>query len=222
MFKDEDLIEVYSELDAVVYMAGAKEGDIAYQLDPKEKGVPSYVSIPFKVVRNNSRKSQCIKNGMIRFNPEVEDEIYRALGINPERSKNFLNKNEITRMVIDTKDSDYKKVLEMDDINIIESILAEIVSLKNTLNYDISEKFEAYVKARLEELQEGKVKTELVYEPSKNEELLMSLNEEEEEEDCLEEEEEVEVKEEKQPESAKKTTTKPKNAPKTRNSRTRK
>ena len=63
-------------------------------------------------------------------------------------------------MILNSNDEVIREIVSIKDKDIVKRFLSELIGLQSTNKYDISQKLENYIRARLEELEEGKLETE--------------------------------------------------------------
>lgn len=167
---DNDTVEVYNDYDHIIYMPSANTNDSGYEFEPKtEDGEPYYVSVLWKDIKRINPKTQVFKTGKLRFEPEMEDEIYKLLKISPEKDKVYYTRNQIEDMIINSNDDVINEVVSINDLKTIEKFLSLYIALDSTNKYDLSRKLEMYIRARKEEIEKGVKRTELNPTPTVNE-----------------------------------------------------
>lgn len=165
---DNDSINVYSDYDYTIYMPSSNKLDGGYKLEGKSDGEPYYVEVLWKDVVKANQKSTMFKHQKIRFAEEIEEQAYKQLRIDINRDKNSYSRDDIERIIKNPTDTDLKNILLIDDKNTINSFLSQLVYLKNSNRYNISDKLELYIRARKEEIDSGLRKTELEVDETKN------------------------------------------------------
>jgi len=168
MFKDNDLIEVYTEFDNDIYLPTVERNGMGYivekPVDDEEGVIPCYVT--WADIKYINKISSVFKTGKVRFGKDVEEQILKELRIDSRRFKNFYTREKIEEMILNPTDEIIKEILDIKDINIINQFAAILTMLENTNEYDISSKVAIYIRARQEELQEGVKETQLTVTPT--------------------------------------------------------
>lgn len=165
---DNDFVNVYSDYDYTIYMPSSNKSDGGYKLEGKTDGEPYYVEVLWKDVVKANQKSTMFKYQKIRFAEDIEEQAYKQLRIDINRDKNSYSRDDIERIIKSPTDTDLKNILLIDDKSVINEFLSQLVYLKNSNQYNISDKLELYIRARKEELDEGIRKSELEVDETKN------------------------------------------------------
>ena len=104
----------------------------------------------------------------LRFEPEMEEEVFKALNINLAREKGSFTREDIEYMILNPNDEVINTILSITDKAVIDKFLSQLIYLKNTNKYFIADKVENYIRARKEELEQGLRKSELEGQPTEN------------------------------------------------------
>ncbi|WP_252241667.1 hypothetical protein [Clostridium sp. ZBS18] len=158
---DNDYVKVYSDYDYKIYMPSSNSLDGGYILEGKINSEPYYVEVLWKDVVKVNQMSNAFKHRQVRFEENVEELALKQLRIDINRDKNSYTRDDIERIVKNPTDTDIKNITLIDDLEVIETFISQLVYLKNTNKFFVSDKLELYLRARKEELQEGIRKTEL-------------------------------------------------------------
>lgn len=166
MFKDNDILEVYTKKDNNIYLPTVTKNGTGYVVEASKggEGIPCYVS--WADIKYINRISSVFKTGSLRFAEEFEEEAFKELRININKAQYF-TREKIEDMILNTTDDILKEILEIKDIMIIDEFVAILTMLENTNEYDISNKAATYIRARQEELVKGVKATELTVTPTK-------------------------------------------------------
>jgi len=168
MFKDADLINVYSDYDYTIYVPNVNKLEGDYVLKPKIDGEPYYIPVLWRDIVNANRISNRIKAREIRFEGDIEAEAYKQLRIDLVREKDTYTREQIETMILNPSDEVLEKIVTIRDVKTIETILSQLIALKNTNQFFIAEKLEMYIRARKEELSKGLRISELEITPTEN------------------------------------------------------
>lgn len=171
MLKDNDYLNIYNDYDYKLYCStGNGRGAEDFVLEPKfSDDEPNYYSVQFSTVRY---LKEAVRTRRIRIEKQYEEEVYKSLRIDFAREKNLYGREQMHEMIINSNDEIIKEILSITDFNIVDMFLSEYISLESTNQYDLSSKLVMYIRARLEELKEGKKKTELDPTPSLNQRVI--------------------------------------------------
>ena len=159
--KDNDYVKVYSDYDYKIYMPSSNSLDGGYILEGKINSEPYYVEVLWKDIVKVNQMSNAFKHRQVRFEENVEELALKQLRIDVNRDKNSYTRDDIERIVKNPTDTDIKNITLIDDLEVLETFISQLVYLKNTNKFFVSDKLELYLRARKEELQEGIRKTEL-------------------------------------------------------------
>ena len=100
MFKDADLINVYSDYDYTIYVPNVNKLEGDYVLKPKIDGEPYYIPVLWRDIVNANRISNRIKAREIRFEGDIEAEAYKQLRIDLVREKDTYTREQIETMIL--------------------------------------------------------------------------------------------------------------------------
>lgn len=192
MLRNDDMINVYNDYDNKIFAPSVDPRGNDLVFPPKaEDGEPYYMYLPFIEIKNLHRLDRNIfTKRKLRFEPEMEEEVFRSLNINLAREIESFTREEIEDMILNPSDNVIKTILSITDKAVIDKFLAQLIYLKNTNKYFIASKVEDYIRARKEELEQGLRKSELEGQPTEN----IPVVEEEVEVGVIEEEVVVEEK----------------------------
>lgn len=161
MFKDNDMIPVYSEYEHTTFMPTQTRNGMDYIVEGSY--VPTMVT--WADVKYINRISTVFKTGRLRFGEEFEQEVLKQLRIDSE--SNFYPKWKIEEMLLNPTDEVFEEIIKLRDLNIVNDFLSLLIYFQNSNEYNLSEKLGLYIRARKEELEKGVSKSELTYTPNK-------------------------------------------------------
>ena len=170
MLRNDDMINVYNDYDNKIFAPSVDPRGNDLIFTPKtEDGEPYYVYLPFVEIRNMHRLDKNIfTKRKLRFEPEMEEEVFKALNINLAREKGSFTREDIEYMILNPNDEVINTILSITDKAVIDKFLSQLIYLKNTNKYFIADKVENYIRARKEELEQGLRKSELEGQPTEN------------------------------------------------------
>lgn len=170
MLKNDDMINVYNDYDNKIFAPSVDPRGNDLIFPPKtEDGEPYYVYLPFAEIRNMHRLDKNIfTKRKLRFEPEMEEEIFRMLNINLARETESFTREDIEYMILNPNDDVISTILSITNKSVIDMFLSQLIYLKNTNKYFIADKVENYIRARKEELEQGLRKSELEGQPTEN------------------------------------------------------
>ena len=157
MLKNDDMINVYNDYDNKIFAPSVDPRGNDLIFPPKtEDGEPYYVYLPFAEIRNMHRLDKNIfTKRKLRFEPEMEEEIFRMLNINLARETESFTREDIEYMILNPNDDVISTILSITNKSVIDMFLSQLIYLKNTNKYFIADKVENYIRARKEELEQG-------------------------------------------------------------------
>jgi len=159
MIDKNTVFNVYNEYDGNIYAPSAYN-DLGYKFErSNEIGEPSITPVVFSDVQLINNKSAIFRNGTLRFDADLEDEIYKELRIMPD--KNYLTKDEIEDIILNTDTDKLEKLIAITSMNTIEKVRSILIKLDNTNEYDIPKRVFDVVNARIYELAKGSVRSEI-------------------------------------------------------------
>lgn len=164
MLNNDKLIEVYNDYDSKLYAPSFDSRNADLVFPPKdENNQPYTVALPLQEIRNLYRLSPNIfKRKHLRIlDEEEEKEVFKILNINMTREKECYSREEIEYLLTNATQHTIDVILSIQNLDVINTFLAQFVYLKNTNKYFLPQKVEDYIRARKEELEQGLRNTEL-------------------------------------------------------------
>lgn len=156
-FNDNEQIIVYSDSLNNLYIT-TQFNPNGYELTAvSDYNNPPFISLNYSEIRVLNNSSNAVRVGKVRFDKEVEADIYESLGITDW--KEILTLQEIEDIVKSpTHSADvYEKLRDIKDRDYFERIRSIAVALKNTDSYDISARLLNFIEQRFEEFSKGVV-----------------------------------------------------------------
>lgn len=121
---------------------------------------PSINPLSFSEVESLNSNSNAFSIGMLRFSPDVEEEIYDVLRI--VEWKKILSNEDIEEIILHPSVSGLTKLVEIKNTSLFERVRGIYFYLKNTDQYDISTRVEKIINARYKELVNKQVKSNIL------------------------------------------------------------
>lgn len=166
-FNDSEQITVFNDSFHMVIIP-TQHNPNGYVLEPvtNELAKPS-ITLNYSEVRYINNSSNAFKIGVLRFEEEQQEDVYRNLGI--VDWEEVLTSQEIRELAIKKTHTpdDYKKILLIKDQAYFERIRSEVVALRNQGTYDLSSRFLDMIEKRLGEFQQGRFSTSFKIQESK-------------------------------------------------------
>lgn len=159
-FKNEDYIDVYMDGNFPLYFNGALKGEGEYRLEPKSNDGEIYLQPISYATLMQLNRTKFIKKQIVRISEDIEEEVLKFLRIDYDKEKYSYSTEQIDNMILNSNDEVIREIVSIKDKDIVKRFLSELIGLQSTNKYDISQKLENYIRARLEELEEGKLETE--------------------------------------------------------------
>lgn len=159
MIDKNTIIEVYNEYDGNIYGISAFN-DYGYKFErANDFGEPSITPVPFSDVQLINNKSSVFRDGTLRFDIELEEEIYKELRITP--NNNYFTKSEIEDMILNTTQEKLDQIVAITSSNTLEKFRTILIKLDNSNEYDIPKRVFDVINARAYELAKGKIKSDI-------------------------------------------------------------
>lgn len=153
-------IDVWNCNDNVVITPSSdKERDHVFEKGTIES--PSIVPMTVEELKYVNSHTTAFKDGVLRFDPEVEDEVYEYLGIKKE---NVLTNEWIEDAIINPTPEKLQRIVDITSPSQFERVRG-IYYVKTNADEDISLKVSKIIKARYEEIAKGKYHSEIVVTP---------------------------------------------------------
>lgn len=112
---------------------------------------PTFEYITFDEIAYINSNTNGIKTGLIRFEPEIENEIYKELGI--DKSK-IIKNEEFEYILLNTTKEGIKKIIDITDESVFKRANRIFARLKNT-GADISMNTARIMEQRMNEFSKG-------------------------------------------------------------------
>lgn len=125
-----------------------------YTFEPASDEQPTLIPISFSELRVVNGKSQIFKEGYLRFDKEVEAEVYEALHIRDW--ENILSDDEIKEIIINPTKNKLETLIKITSISLFDRIRSTLTLLDNSGLYDISNRVIELITLRYREIYENK------------------------------------------------------------------
>lgn len=131
-----------------------------YVFEPSiEENQPTLIPISFSEIRVTNSQSQIFREGYLRFDKEIEADVYEALHIRDW--ENILSDDEIKDIIINPNKEKLEKLVKITSISLFDRIKSAMTLLVNTGVYDISQRVIDLVNNRYREIYHGIRKSEI-------------------------------------------------------------
>lgn len=112
---------------------------------------PTFEYVTFEEIVYINSNTNGIKSGLIRFEKDKEDEIYKELGINPDT---IIRNEDIENILLNPSEEGLDKLISIKDASIIKRIRCMFTRLKNT-NANMSMQTINIIEQRIREVKNG-------------------------------------------------------------------
>lgn len=132
-------------------------------LPPAIDGVPSVDYLSFAEINYINGISDCFRTGLVRFDDNDKEEIYKALNIG--NWEDILTNNEIREILLNPTIEGLQKIIDITNVSIFDRIKTIFVSLKENTDNDISNRVIKIMETREQEFKRGIYKSQIVLKP---------------------------------------------------------
>lgn len=126
-------------------------------------GVPSVDYLSFAEINYINGISDCFRTGLVRFDDNDKEEIYRTLNI--ANWENILTNNEIKEILLNPTIEGLQKIIDITNVSIFDRVKTIFVSLKENTDNDISNRVIKIMETREQEFKRGIYKSQIVLKP---------------------------------------------------------
>ena len=132
-------------------------------LPPAIDGVPSVDYLSFAEINYVNGISDCFRTGLVRFDDNDKEEVYRTLNI--ANWENSLTNNEIKEILLNPTIEGLQKIIDITNVSIFDRVKTIFVSLKENTDNDISNRVIKIMETREQEFKRGIYKSQIVLKP---------------------------------------------------------
>ena len=118
---------------------------------------PTFDYLSFEEIEYVNSNTNGIKTGLIRFESEKENEIYKELGIDVST---IIKNEDIENILLNPTKESIKKIISITDFSIFQRAYRIFIRLKNT-NKDISVQTARFMEQRMNEFNRGITNTDI-------------------------------------------------------------
>ena len=120
---------------------------------------PVIVPITFAEIRVVNGQSQVFREGRLRFEPTIEQDVYETLRIRDW--ENILSNDEIKDIILNPTKEKLEKIVKITSMSLMDRVRGILAGIKNDNSYDIVERVVDVINARYKELYAGRRKSEI-------------------------------------------------------------
>lgn len=141
-----------------------------YDFAPASDGVPSMHPMSFVEIQYINGKSDAFRTGLLRFAPNKEVEVYKALNINDWN--NIITNEFIEDAILNPTKENLQRLVDINSTSVFDRVKTILTRLINSREHDISNRVINTLEARERELRHGIYKSEIIIKPkAKNKEI---------------------------------------------------
>lgn len=166
MLNDGSIINVYNHNEGIITVP-SHMNPIGHMFSEASEENPSIIPLTFGEIRFINGQSKIFREGFLKFEPEVEEEVYKALQVH--NWKDIMSEKDIMDMILTPTQEKLEKVIKITSISMFERIRNILTKMKNVGMYDISNRVVEIIEYRYQELYRNRMKSELVVTKTKQE-----------------------------------------------------
>lgn len=144
-------------------------------LPPAVDGAPSVDYLSFAEINYINGISDCFRTGLVRFDDNDKEEIYKALNI--ANWESILTNDEIREILLNPTIDGLQKIIDITNASIFDRVKTIFVSLKENTDNDISNRVIKIMETREQEFKRGVYKSQIVLKPKDIPEKAVSADE---------------------------------------------
>ena len=164
------IVTIYNENPNKVFLPTSNPStEYGYVCDPAYDGIPSETSIALSDVKFINSKSAIFRNGTLKFDPELEEEITKTIGI-VIRQENFMSLDEIEDIILRPSKEKLERIVGINSPTTIDKVRGKLAQLDMSDDYFIAQEVYKVINDRYRELVHlSKRKSEITITKKKNE-----------------------------------------------------
>jgi hypothetical protein len=147
-----------------------------YLFEPSFGEEPFAIPVSFSEIRVANSQSNIFREGILRFDPEFEKEVYEKLGIRDWEQ--ILTDREIRKIILTPTKDGLEKIVKITSASLLERVRGLLIMLENSGRYDISLRVKDVVTRRHMELYNNQRKSDIVITATASEQLDKSQEQE--------------------------------------------
>lgn len=134
-----------------------------YVFPPANDGVPSMHQMSYSEIQTINGQSDAFRTGLLRFDKEEEAEVYEALNI--YNWENIITNEFIEDAIINSTMDKLQTLIDISNSSVFDRVITILVRLQNSNSVDISNRVINTLKARQIEVQNRKLKSDIIIKP---------------------------------------------------------
>ena len=166
MLNDGSIINVYNHNEGIVTVP-SHINPVGHMFTEASQENPSIIPLTFGEIRFINGQSKIFREGFLKFEPEVEEEVFKALQVH--NWKDIMSEKDIMDMILNPTQAKLERIIKITSISMFERIRNILTKMKNVGMYDISNRVVEIIEYRYQELYRNRTKSELVVTKTKQE-----------------------------------------------------
>lgn len=148
---EKDKIKVYNYSPVRIAVTGRLRG---YLFEPATDGYPSFEPMTFEDIEYINAKSSVFRTGALRFDKDIEAEIFKALGVE-NYTETLISEEDILDMLTKPSVENQERLLAIRNVALIERIRSRAVKMTNDADVRANAVMCNMVDARFREINRG-------------------------------------------------------------------
>lgn len=132
-----------------------------YTFEPGTVNDPCVIPIPPEEIQYMNSTSTAFKNGVLRFRPDEQEDVYTALGI---KKDDIMFIEDIDDALLNPTVENLQRMIDVKNSSQFERIRGRFYQMKNA-GEDMSTKVKGIIDGRYEELRAGKLHSDIIVSP---------------------------------------------------------
>ena len=155
MISRDTIVNIYNEYDGDIYGISSVN-EYGYKFPRvNDYGESAPTLTVFGDVQMMNNKSYLIREGVLTFDEDIEDEIYKSLNIFPDKNVNFFKKKDILKIILNPTNENIEKIIQITSKTTMERIKGILTKIINDNQYDVVSIIVDYINARYWEINQG-------------------------------------------------------------------
>jgi len=146
------IINVLNYNDSV-YVVPTQIKPDGYLFEKCNNDEPYSIPLSFAEIRVINSQSDVFRNGMLRFEKDIEQDVYEKLSIRDW--KDILSNDDIKNIILNPSKEGLSRLIKITNASLFEMVRGMFVQLKNSGQYDISMRVSNVINERYSELYRG-------------------------------------------------------------------
>jgi hypothetical protein len=166
LLNDGSIINVYNYNEGVISVP-SHINPMGHNFYKGSKDSPYILPLTFGEIRFINGQSQIFREGFLRFEPEIEEEVYKALQIHNWES--IMSDKDIEDIILNPTKEKLDRLIKITSISLFERVRCILTKMKNIGVFDISNRVVDTIEYRYQELYRNKLNSDIVIYKTKQE-----------------------------------------------------